>query len=66
MHLHNLKGQILVILALALVALLGVAALAIDGSSVYKVRRQDKSLADSAALAGALPLAALILVLKTV
>lgn len=47
------KGQILVILALAMVALLAVTALAIDGSLVYNDRREDQSTADSAALAGA-------------
>lgn len=47
------KGQILVILALAMVALLAITALAIDGSLVYNDRREDQSTADSAALAGA-------------
>ncbi len=47
------KGQILVILALAMVALLAITALAIDGSLVYNDRRQDQSTSDSAALAGA-------------
>jgi hypothetical protein len=47
------KGQILVILALAMVAILAITALAIDGSLVYNDRRTDQSTADSAALAGA-------------
>jgi hypothetical protein len=47
------NGQILVILALAMVALLAITALAIDGSLVYNDRREDQSTADSAALAGA-------------
>ena len=47
------KGQILVILAVAMVALLGFTALAIDGSMVYNARRQNQSTADSAALGGA-------------
>ncbi len=47
------KGQILIILAIAMVALLSITALAIDGSMVYNDRRTDQSTADSAALAGA-------------
>jgi hypothetical protein len=47
------KGQILIILALAIVVLAAGTALAIDGSMVMNERRQDQSVADSAALAGA-------------
>lgn len=47
------KGQIIVILAVAMVALIAFTALAIDGSLVYNDRRQDQSTSDSAALAGA-------------
>ena len=47
------NGQIIVILAIAMVALIGITALAVDGSLVYNDRRQDQSTADSAALAGA-------------
>lgn len=47
------KGQILYIIAIAMVALLGMSALGIDGSIVFKARRTDQSIADSAALAGA-------------
>ena len=47
------KGQLIAILAIAMVALLGITALAVDGSMVYKDRRADQSTADSAALAGA-------------
>jgi hypothetical protein len=47
------KGQIVVILAVAMVAILAVTALAVDGSLVYNDRRTDQSTADSAALAGA-------------
>ena len=47
------KGQILVILAIAMVGLLGITALALDGSMTYSERRADQSSADSAALAGA-------------
>ena len=49
----NEKGQVLVILALALVALFGFAGLAIDGTRVYEARRQNQSTADSAALTAA-------------
>lgn len=47
------NGQIIVILAVAIVALFGFAALAIDVGMVYSDRRYDQSVADSAALAGA-------------
>ncbi len=49
----EMKGQILIILALAMVAVLAVTAVAVDGSMVYNDRRLDQSTADSAALAGA-------------
>ena len=51
-QLRNESGQILVILAFAMVALLGITALAVDGSMVLNDRREDQSTADSAALAG--------------
>ncbi len=47
------SGQILVILALALIALLAFTALAVDISMVFSDRRYDQSVADTAALAGA-------------
>ncbi len=50
---RNEKGQVLVILALALVALFGFAGLAIDGTRVYEARRQNQSTADSAVLTAA-------------
>lgn len=46
-------GQILVILALAIVAIFAFAGLAIDGNRIYAARRLNQSTADSAALAGA-------------
>jgi hypothetical protein len=49
----NSKGQIIVIFALALIVLLAATALAVDGSMAYNDRREDQSVADSAALAGA-------------
>ena len=47
------NGQIVVILALALVAVLAVTALAVDGSMIYRDRREDQNIADSVALATA-------------
>ncbi len=47
------SGQIIVILAVALVAILGITALAVDGSMIYAERREDQSTADSAALSAA-------------
>ena len=47
------KGQILVILAVAMVAILAVTALAVDGSMIYNERRKDQTIADSVALAAA-------------
>ena len=47
------RGQVLVLLVLALVGLLGFTALAIDGGMVYSDRRTAQNAADAAALAGA-------------
>ncbi len=47
------RGQILIVLTLALVALLGFTALAVDGGMVYSDRRYAQSAADASALAGA-------------
>jgi hypothetical protein len=47
------KGQIIIILALSLVAIMAITALAIDGSLIYNERRQDQNTADSLALSGA-------------
>src|SRR3990172_10785934 len=46
------KGQILVLLVLAIIGLLGMTALALDGSMIYADRRFTQSVADSASLAG--------------
>jgi hypothetical protein len=46
------KGQSIVILAFAFIALLGFAALAIDGGMVYANRRHAQNASDAAALAG--------------
>lgn len=48
------RGQVLVLLVVGIIALLGFAALAIDGSMVYSERRHAQNAADTAALAGAL------------
>jgi hypothetical protein len=47
------RGQIIVILAVVLVAVLGVTALAVDGSMIYSERRDDQTTADSSALSAA-------------
>lgn len=52
------SGQVMVFLAVAIVALLAFAALAIDVGMVYSDRRYDQSVADASALAGAQALAA--------
>ena len=54
------RGQILAVVVLALVALLGIAAFAIDVGYAYYAKRQLQSATDAAALAGAqdLPVAA--------
>lgn len=49
----NEKGQIIVILALAMVAIVAIAALALDGSMGYSDRRKHQNTADSTSLAGA-------------
>ena len=48
------KGQALIIVAFAAVALFAFAALAIDGSSVYSKKREAQNAADAAALSAAL------------
>ncbi len=48
------RGQVLVLMAVALVGLLGFAALAIDGGMIYADRRQAQNAADAASLAAAL------------
>ena len=47
------RGQILAVVVLALVALLGIAAFAIDVGYAYYAKRQLQAAADAAALAGA-------------
>lgn len=50
---HRQRGQILPVVALAMVALLGIAAFAIDVGYAYYAKRQLQSATDAAALAGA-------------
>lgn len=47
------RGQILVLLVLAMIGMLGLTALAVDGGMVYADRRYMQSAADAATLAGA-------------
>ncbi|HSM70900.1 MAG TPA: pilus assembly protein TadG-related protein [Anaerolineales bacterium] len=51
---NNERGQALVIIALAAVALFAFAALAIDGSNVFSDRRHAQNAADTSAMAAAL------------
>ena len=48
------RGQVLVIIALAMIGLVGITGLAIDGSRAYSDRRHSQNAADTAALAAAL------------
>lgn len=48
------KGQVLIVIAIAAVALFAFAALAIDGSMVFSDRRQSQNASDTAVLAAAL------------
>lgn len=50
---HQEKGQVVVIIALALVGLIGFLALVIDGGAAFAARRQMQNAADSSAIAGA-------------
>jgi hypothetical protein len=48
------KGQALVLIALAIVGLVGITGLAIDGGNIYSERRRAQNAADTAALSAAL------------
>src|SRR4030067_3393462 len=50
---RHLGGQSLVIFALLLVALAGIAGLALDGGNILMIRRQGQNAADPASPAGA-------------
>lgn len=47
------QGQIIIILALAIIVLMGFAGLAIDGGMIYADRRNEQNASDAASLAGA-------------
>jgi uncharacterized membrane protein len=47
------KAQSMLLIAVAMLALLGLTAIAIDGGNVYRDRRQAQNAADNAALAAA-------------
>ena len=51
---NNERGQVLVIVALAMIGLITMAGLAIDGSIILTDRRRAQNAADTAVLAGAL------------
>jgi hypothetical protein len=51
---HPERGQALIFIVFAIIGLVGITALAIDGGSAYSDRRHAQNAADSAALAGAL------------
>ena len=51
---HKPRGQVLIVVTFALVAILGMAGLAIDGGNTFLDRRNAQNAADSAALAGAI------------
>jgi hypothetical protein len=59
-HLHgdrasrSERGQALILIVFAIIGLVGITALAVDGGSAYSDRRHAQNAADSAALAGAL------------
>lgn len=55
-HFKQEKGQALVIIVLAIIAIMGFAALALDLGRVYADRRSAQNAADSAALSGAFAL----------
>jgi len=50
---NNQRGQAIIIMAVALIALLGFAGLAFDGGNLYTEQRRAQSAADNAALAAA-------------
>jgi Flp pilus assembly protein TadG len=54
LHKNSEKGQALILIVLAIIGLIGLTALAVDGGVAYSERRQAQNSADAAALAGAL------------
>ena len=56
MNIHSKeRGQALIVIALALVALAGITGLVVDGGNAFLDRRNAQNAADSAALAAAFP-----------
>ena len=53
-HKKSEKGQALILIVIAIVGLIGLTALAVDGGMAYSERRQSQNAADSAALGAAL------------
>lgn len=53
-HLSSERGQVLIIVTLAIIGLVGITGLAIDGSVILADRRHAQNAADTSALAGAL------------
>lgn len=53
LHTHRSPGQSIVLVALALVLLVGVAGLGVDGANAFNQRRNAANAADAAAMAGA-------------
>ena len=47
------RGQILVLFTLAIVAIIGVLGLVLDGGSAFAQRRDEQNVSDLAAMAGA-------------
>jgi hypothetical protein len=52
-NLQEESGQVLLMIALGMVALLGLTAMAVDGGMIYANRRFDQNVADSASFSGA-------------
>jgi len=60
MHKRNDQGQAMIILIFALIAIMAMVGLAIDGGRNYTMRRQSQNAADAAAMAGTRELASII------
>src|SRR5688572_24258346 len=50
---RNERGQIIIIFVLAIVAVIGMVGIVLDGGSAYAQRRDEQNVADLAAVAGA-------------
>ncbi|HTP00976.1 MAG TPA: pilus assembly protein TadG-related protein, partial [Anaerolineales bacterium] len=48
------RGQVLIIFVFAIIGLIAIAGLAIDGGNIYSDRSRARNAADAAALAGAM------------